>query len=49
VDTDDFGRVRVYQFDGSEWVPLGADIVGDAAYEFLVDFSERCQQHSIGL
>jgi hypothetical protein len=33
------GRTRVYRFDGSVWVPLGAEIDGDAAGDNSVRYS----------
>jgi hypothetical protein len=33
---DDAGYVRVYTFGGSEWVKLGADLLGEAADDALV-------------
>ena len=29
------GHVRVYQYSGSSWSQLGADINGEAAYDYL--------------
>ena len=47
----DSGHVRVYQWSGTAWVQLGADINGDAAYDYFgssIAFSLNGNRLAIG-
>lgn len=45
------GRVRVFQYSGGTWIPLGGEIFGENAYEyagFSVDLSSDGQRIAVG-